>query len=40
MQVRCLFINKLSKTSIHTIALLNALWEFTRRVEEGKDSFI
>ena len=30
----------MSKTSMHTTALLNTLWEFTRRVEEDKDGFI
>ena len=40
MQVRCLLIHKIPDTSMHTTALLNTLWKFTREVEEGKDRFI
>ena len=35
----CLYI-KVPKISMHTTALLNALWQFTRGVEDDKDSFI
>ena len=38
MNVRCLLIHKMPET--HTTALLNALWEFTRGVEEDNNSFI
>ena len=40
MQVRCLLIHKMPDTNMHTTALLNTPWEFTRGVEEEKDSFI
>ena len=40
MQVRCLLINEISETSIHTTPLLNTLLEFTRGVKDDKDSFI
>ena len=40
MQVKCLLIYKMPETSMHTAALLNTLWEFTRAVEDNKDSFI
>ena len=33
-------IYKMPETSMHTTALLNTLWEFTRGVEDDKDSFI
>ena len=35
----CLY-NNMPGTSMHTIALLNTLWEVTRGVEVDKDSFI
>ena len=28
------------ETNVHTTVLLNALWEFTRRKKDDKDSFI
>ena len=31
---------EMSETSMHATALLNTLWEFTRVVEDNKDSFI
>ena len=34
----CLYI-KMPETSMHTTALLNTLWKFTRGVEDDKDSF-
>ena len=40
MHVRCLLIHKMPETTMHTTALLNTLWKFTRGVEEDKDSFI
>ena len=33
-------IEKVVETSMHTTALLNTLWEFTRGVEENKEGFI
>ena len=35
-----LLIYKMPETTTHTTALLNTLWEFTRGVEDDKDSFI
>ena len=40
MQVRGLLINKIPETNMHTTALLNTLWEFTRGVEDDKDIFM